>query len=375
MDMNSTNGVAVNRRKVTTTDLKDGDLIKAGATVIRVSLQETEPEASDTLVASEPPRLPMSFEHAAVDVTRSLAQPLQPPTITAPSPEAEGAVPPREPLPIPGYQIVRELGRGGMGIVYLASRKLDGELVALKTIEPAVGGTPAQIERFLREARILGQLDHSHIVSFREMGQAGDLFYFVMDYVPGSDVAALQKKIRGPLPIPRAVDLTCQMLSALEYAHEKGFVHRDIKPANMLVERKDGKDVVRVSDFGLARVYQTSPLSGLTLEGSPGGTMAFAAPEQITNFRTAKPPADQYAAAATLYKLLTNRYVFDLPSHFEQQILMILQDEPVPIRTRRPEIPEGLAAIVHRSLAKDPKDRFPGVRAMRAALAKFGRKP
>jgi serine/threonine-protein kinase len=274
---------------------------------------------------------------------------------------------------IAGYQIVRELGRGGMGVVYLALREADGAVVALKTILPANAGTKLQIERFLREARILGQLDHPHIVPFREMGRSGDMLYFAMDYVPGSDVAALQKKVGGPLPIPRAVDLTCQMLSALEYAHAKGFVHRDIKPANMLVEQKEGKDVVRVTDFGLARTYQTSPLSGLTMQGFVGGTMAFAAPEQITNFRDAKPPVDQYAAGATLYTLLTGKFVFDLPRHFEQQILMILQDEPVPIRKRRAEVPAGLAAVVHRSLAKDPKARFSHVGAVRSALASFAR--
>ena len=255
-----------------------------------------------------------------------------------------------------------------MGVVFLALRDADGALVALKAIQPAIVGTELQTERFLREARILRQLDHPHIVAFHEVGESGGLLYFAMDFVPGTDVAELQKKLRGPLPIPRAVNLACQMLSALEYAHAMGFVHRDIKPSNLLVEEDAGRDVVRVTDFGLARTYLTSPLSGLTLQGNVGGTMAFVAPEQIINFREAKPPADQYSAGATLYTLLTDRCVFDLPRQFEAQLLMILQADPVPIQTRRPEIPKGLAAVVHQSLAKDPKNRFKNVGAMRTAL-------
>lgn len=167
-DMGSTNGVAVNGRKVTSADLRDGDLIKAGQTVIRIAI---EAPGCDELPDSEAPFPSAGFEHAAVEVTLSLAQPFRPPTLAAPSPEAEAPAAPRDAPSIPGYQIVRELGRGGMGIVYLASRKLDGTLVALKTIEPAVVGTQVQTERFLREARILGQLDHPHIVPFRAMGK------------------------------------------------------------------------------------------------------------------------------------------------------------------------------------------------------------
>jgi len=274
--------------------------------------------------------------------------------------------------PLPGYLVVRELGRGAMGVVSLALREVDGVLVALKTIRPAMVATATQSERFLREARILGQLDHPHVVSFHEAGEVDGLLYFAMDYVQGSDVAELQKQHGGPLPVPRAVGLTCQLLSALEYAHTKGIVHRDIKPSNLLVEARDGRDVVRLTDFGLARTYQTSPLSGLTLQDHFGGTMAFMAPEQITSFREAKPPVDQYAAGATLYKLLTDRLVFDLPRQFEHQISMILQEDPVPIRSRRGEIPAKLAAIIHRSIAREPSDRFSDVRAMRNALMPFG---
>jgi hypothetical protein len=417
IDMSSTNGTAVNGRKVQTADLHDGDRIKAGKTVIRVSLHEPEEPPHDELVMSQAGSFAVGFEHGVLPEPAAAPEPVEPhgpvarrPVVkSAPSPppiptggDAErcrvcatslrgatfvGYAPVSsrwslcpgcramiggQEQPVPGYLIVRELGRGAMGVVWLALRDADGVLVALKTVQPAMMGTDLQTERFLREARILGELAHPNIVAFHEAGNADGLLYFAMDFVRGTDVAELQKTHGGPLPIGRAVELACQLLAALEYAHAKTFVHRDIKPSNLLVEEKGGRDVVRLTDFGLARTYQTSPLSGLTLQGHMGGTMAFVAPEQITNFREAKPPVDQYAAAATLYKLLTDRYVYDLPRTFEDQLLMILQEDPVPIRSRRGEIPAKLAAVIHRSLSRKPTDRFSDVGAMRRALMPFG---
>ena len=167
------------------------------------------------------------------------------------------------------------------------------------------------------------------------------------------------------------VSLVGQMLQALDYAHAKGVVHRDIKPANLLVESEGGRETVKLSDFGLSRVYQTSKMSGLTMKGDLSGTFAFMAPEQITDLHDARPPVDQYSAGATLYKLLTDRYVYDLPKHYTGQVQLILFNDPVPILARKPDLPEGLAAVVHRSLARDPAARFQDVREMRRALAPF----
>jgi serine/threonine-protein kinase len=163
----------------------------------------------------------------------------------------------------------------------------------------------------------------------------------------------------------------CQVLEALEYAHAKGFVHRDIKPANMLVAEAADGEVVKLADFGLARVYQASQLSGLTVVSDISGTPAFMPPEQITHYREAKPPADQYSSAATLYHLLTNQHLFDKPRHPLQQLAMILQEKPVPILERRPDLPAGLANVIHRALAREPEERFPEIRALRQALLRY----
>jgi serine/threonine-protein kinase len=262
-----------------------------------------------------------------------------------------------------------------MGVVYLALRESDGARVALKTIKPAVAVGHVALERFLREARILGELDHPNIVAFREMGEADGVLHFAMDYVQGTDLSHVQKELGGPLPIPRAVGLVSQLLQALDYAHAKSFVHRDIKPANLLVTTAGGREQAMLTDFGLARVYQASKMSGLTMKGDLGGTIAFMAPEQITELREARPPVDQYAAGATLYKLLTDRYLYDMPNKLEQQITKILLEDPVPIRSRRRDLPGPLAQVIHRSLARDPAARFPSVMEMRRALAPFAQSP
>jgi serine/threonine-protein kinase len=379
-DMGSRNGTMVNGRKVTITDLKDGDIIKAGHTTMSVRME----------VALDAPTLTRAPEPTVATVTHAPAPP--PPR---PAPEASpkhcrvcgGPPGPADPAgvpgvcracrelighqaqPVPGFHVVRELGRGGMGVVHLAVAAT-GPALALKTITPAVAGNRSQVERFLREASILQQLDHPHIVAFRAMGEAAGQLYFAMDYVRGTDGSRLVKE-QGCLPVGRAVGLVCQLLQALEYAQAKGFVHRDIKPGNLLVMAEGGRDVVKLADFGLARVYQASELSGLTLKGDMAGTIAFMAPEQITSFREAKPPVDQYAAAATLYNLLTGRMIFDLPTSMPDRILMVLQGDPVPIRTRRADVPEALAAIIHRALAREPEERYRGAREMRQALLPF----
>jgi len=398
IDMESTNGTRVNGQKVSIVDLKDGDRITAGKTVLLLSvIGEDEPAVSPTRTFLTP------ASGAAEEAARNPAPPGKQPTTadypawSRPAGNAQDgcrvcgdALPEGErkaeliplctacrgrilhhPQPVPAYQVVRELGRGGMGVVYQALRVADGRLVALKTIQPAVAPSPSVTDRFLREAQILSELDHPNIVAFHEMGETNGLLHFAMDYVAGIDAAQLLKQQRGPLAVARAVDLLCQLLQALDYAHAKGFVHRDIKPANMLLTQDGGREVVKLSDFGLARIYQTSRMSGLTQNHEGGGTAPFMAPDQINDLRGTKPSADQYSAAATLYNLLTDRFVYDFPERLHAKIMKILLEEPVPIRQRRPDLPEELAAVIHRALARDPQARFGSVREMRRALAPF----
>jgi serine/threonine-protein kinase len=279
-DMGSKNGTAVNGTRVTSIDLHDGDLIQAGTTVLRVGVQagegtEAEPEtAAPTRSLPAVGRPATSLPPTAGSRSAPLTPPLPPPTWVGDCPPGASPEKGGEETPhIPGYELLEELGRGGMGVVYKA-RAGDGSLVALKTILPAVAGSRAQVARFLREAEVLRGLNHPHIVAFRDIGESGARLYFAMDYVRGTDAARLLKE-GGSFPVGRGVALVCQLLEALDYAHARRFVHRDIKPANLLVAQQGGREVARLADFGLARVYQASKLSGLTLDGDVGGTVPF----------------------------------------------------------------------------------------------------
>jgi serine/threonine-protein kinase len=430
VDMASRNGTFVNGQPITAVDLHHGDEIRAGRTVLRVSVHADAPRADRPRKSAAkrihpPEEQTPAAPPAPTTADRLAPEPVREQSSNAPtqalSSDLGTLVPPRlgsrsrlgvaasslcrvcqqpvagtgeplapelfpaalapictscqeeirqQPQPIPAFVFVRKLGEGGMGVVSLVLRKSDGVCLALKTITPAASVGPRDLRRFLREASILKDLDHPNIVAFREMGEADGQPYFAMDYVRGTDAQRLLKS-QGPFPIGRAVGVVCQLLDALAYAHAKNYVHRDVKPGNLLLTTQEGKEVVKVTDFGLARIYQASQLSGVTLAGEVGGTIAFVAPEQITNLREARPPVDQYSAAATLYTLLTNKLIFELPRSIEKQILKILYSEIIPIQSSRPDLPDELAAIIHRGLAHDPNRRFEHVGEMRRALEPF----
>jgi serine/threonine protein kinase len=357
------NGTFVNGRKVRTADLRDKDQVRAGHTVFDVSVESPadaqssnlpDPNTPETRI--DPPGRPTVFDTPSVEKTSQENR--------------SGALETRPRFPdLPGYRIIRELGRGAMGIVYLAESG-DNMTVALKVIQPAVRTSSEATGRFMREVRVLQALSHPGVVALLDAGEANGLLYFAMEYVSGTDASALIKST-GPLPTGRAVRLMCQVLDALGYAHEQGFVHRDIKPGNLLVTQEDNSETVRVADFGLARTYQDSQLSGLTVEGAPGGTPAYMPPEQILRFRDAQPSADQYSAAATLYNLLTKEHVHGRCESVHELFAKILGSDPVPIQSHRPDLPVPLAQAIHRALAREPTARFKDVRAFRQVLLPF----
>ncbi|MCX7407612.1 MAG: serine/threonine-protein kinase [Planctomycetales bacterium] len=280
-----------------------------------------------------------------------------------------------QPQPFAGHEIIEELGRGGMGVVYRTRSTADDSLVAGQVVSPAVASSPDDLPRFVGEANIVKEPSHPHIVPFRDFGHADGQLFFVVELVPGVDGQALLRQSEGPLPVARAISIVCQLLEALSAAHRKGYVHRDVKPSNLLIEERSSQDVVWLADFGLARTYQASKLSGLTTTGNIGGTLPFMAPEQITNYRDATPAADQYSAAATLYHLLTKRHTYDFPKVVAKQLLLVLQESPKPLQQHRADLPDQLAAVIHKGLARIPTERFVGVEAFRIALLNCLRLP
>lgn len=392
IDLESRNGTRVNGQRVETAELKDGDTIKAGHTVFRVVVPPPDPDDLHT-VALPPARDPETrvlsllaawMEHAdrgeewpaerlcppdAPELLEPLRQRIE---------EQQRLYRLRQgdvtrlvgPPSVPGIELSEEIGRGGMGVVYRGVRVSDGVTVAVKTITPAPGVGAKAVERFVREASVLAGLSHPHVVRHLDSGSAGGVVFLVMELVDGPDAGSLMKT-KGPVAVPTAVRMTCQMLAGLGHAHARGFVHRDVKPANLLVGGRAGGRVVKVADFGLARAYDDCKLSGLTMQGEMGGTPAYMAPEQVTHFREVKPAADQYSAAATLYALLCGVPPIDLPKELARQIAVLVNATPVPVRDRRPEVPAKLAEVLHTALARDPADRFPDVNAFRTALLPF----
>ena len=393
-DMASTNGTFVNGRQVTEIDLHHGDSISGGDTTIAVAIEGLPADAAvrGTLLETLPPRnlglrqtlaVPMSSagdgdpRRTQAEASRSdcgsdeARRTLVEGAPLSGSDRSSGQSPTSPPAQIGRYAVVREIGRGGMGTVYLAT-DTDGSQVAVKTIAPNVPACSNDVDLFLREATILQELKHPNIVQFLEQGEQAGLLWFAMEYVAGQNAAALLREA-GPLPTPRAVSIVCQLLAALEHAHRLQFVHRDVKPENVLVTTIEGKARVKLADFGLSRVYQASTMSGLTLHGQMGGSLAYMAPEQVTSYRDVHPACDQYAAAATLYRLLTGKYIHEFPQAFHERILKILQGTPIPLRQRRPKTHPALAMAVDRALARDPDKRFASCEEFRQALLPFAR--
>jgi Tol biopolymer transport system component len=246
------------------------------------------------------------------------------------------------------FVIVRELGRGGMGIVYEAVQEPLGRRVALKVLAAAASLDAQQIERFSREARAAARLDHPGIVRVITSGEAGSLRYFAMDLVDGE---GLDRRIAaGPLPPGEALAIAAQVADALAAAHAAGLVHRDIKPSNILVDR-EGR--ARLADFGL--VHDHAAVS-ITRSASVLGTPAYMSPEQARG-EPAAPAHDLYALGAVLFAMLAGRPPFpgDHPSAVLSQLLTV----PAPrLRDVAPGVPAPLAAVVDRALDRDPRRRY-----------------
>ena len=205
----------------------------------------------------------------------------------------------------PDYEVLRELGRGGMGVVYLARNTLMGRLEVLKVVGGHLISRPEVLDRFLREIRSAARLHHPNIVAAYSAIRLGESLVLAMEYVEGLDLAKLVKAT-GPLPVAHACYFVHQAALGLQHAHEHGMVHRDIKPANLMLAREGNKAVVKVLDFGLAKVTSEGRVDGgLTREGQMLGTPDYIAPEQIRDAQSADIRADIYSLGCTFYYLLT----------------------------------------------------------------------
>jgi serine/threonine-protein kinase len=289
-----------------------------------------------------------------------------------PASPAQSACPPAESpegsaLPqVPGYEVQRVLGRGGVGVVYEARHLRLGRPVALKMLLAGSYAGPDEQARFQREAETVAGLRHANIVQVYDVGDVDGRPYFTMELVEGGNLA---EQIRGgPQPARQAAALMATLVEAVHAAHQSGIVHRDLKPANILLTR-DGTP--KVTDFGLARRLEGN--GGLTLSGTPVGTPSYMAPEQARGKKEAIGPAtDVYALGAILYELLTGRPPFRAASA-TATLQQVVADEPVPPARLNPHVPRDLATICLKCLEKDPAKRYRSAAALADDLHRFER--
>ena len=262
------------------------------------------------------------------------------------------------------YELEREIGRGGMGIVYRAKDRRLKRHVAIKILPPELAFRSEIRSRFLREAETAAQLNHPHIVPIYSVDEAEGLVYFVMACVDGEN---LGKRLhdRGPLPIPDVRRILAEVADALAYAHARGVVHRDIKPDNILLDR-DG-DRALVTDFGIARAIIEGSDARLTATGMAIGTPAFMSPEQSAGDREIDGRSDLYSLGVVAYQMLAGELPFNATST-PAMLVKHLSERPVPVDQRRPDCPSDLAMAVMRLLEKEPRDRFGGADELEAVL-------
>jgi WD40 repeat protein len=265
--------------------------------------------------------------------------------------------------PVPGYKILAELGRGGMGVVYKAQQEGLGRLVALKMILKGVHAGVAELTRFKAEAEAIARLQHPHIVQIHEVGEYAGLPYFSLEFCPGG---SLDKKLQGtPLPTSEAAALVEMLARAIHAAHEQGVIHRDLKPANVLLV---AGGTPKITDFGLAkRLDQT----GQTQTGVILGTPCYMAPEQARgDNKGVGPAADVYALGAILYECLTGRPPFRAATTMDT-VLQVLNDEPVPPTQLQPKTPRDLETICLKCLHKESGKRYTRAADLAEDLRRF----
>lgn len=296
-----------------------------------------------------------------------------------------------------GYRIQEELGSGGMGKVYKAIDEQTGKIVAIKTMLPHTAINAEKIRSFQREIEVTRQLQHKNIVKMLDHGNEQGIFFFVMEYVDGTDLADYIRTKGGRLDLNDAIPLMTEILEGLSYAHKTdveigisggikkrftGLVHRDIKPQNILIGSSNNIIIPKIADFGLSKSFESAGLTDMTVPGQIAGTPIYWPREQITHYKYLNPATDVFSIAAVFYEMLTGSWVRDgFTEMFAQcrrenrkpaisdYIRLIAKNQTVPIRRRCPDIPRKVADVIDRALSEDevPIDE----KEMRTALAKL----
>ena len=265
------------------------------------------------------------------------------------------------------YEVKEILGAGGMGVVYRAFDRELQEPVAIKTLKTeAMAGDSVALERFKQEIRLARKIAHRNVVRTYDLGEQNGMYYLTMEYVEGTSLKQLIVS-RGKLPVPVALTVGKQLSRALEVAHAEGVIHRDIKPQNVVV---DPTGFLKVMDFGIARLANPPKGKGLTEAGMSIGTPDYMSPEQLTGAEL-DPRSDLYSAGVVLFECVTGRIPYEADTTWAL-VAKHLEEEPPDPRALNPEVPQALALVILKAMAKSPAERFGTAAEMHDALARIG---
>ncbi len=266
---------------------------------------------------------------------------------------------------IPGYQIQERVGEGGMGVVYRARQVSMDRVVALKVLSEKYSANSEFIDRFIREARAAGRLNHPNVIHVHDVSKAGGRYFFSMEFIDGPSVKQLLKE-KARLPVRQSLEILTQAAKALEFAHENGIIHRDIKPDNIMLT---GEGIVKIADLGIAKSFEEGSLS----PDGPGqrkvlGTPHYMAPEQALN-KAIDRRADLYSLGATFYHMLTGKTPFT-GSTIAELLKAHVHEKLEPIQMLNPEVPEPVCFVVERMMAKVPEKRYENMTRLLEDLVK-----
>lgn len=267
------------------------------------------------------------------------------------------------------FKILERLGFGAVSNVYLCERPVTHGRVAVKVLTKLLAADPTMVQRFYREARAAGLLDHPNIVRAHDVDQAGQEHFMVMDFVDGSSIQDIVQH-SGPMDVVRSAHYIRQAALGLQYAHEKSLVHRDIKPGNLLIDRQGQ---VKILDMGLARFEEEGGM--LTQGGVVLGAPEYLAPEQAIDSHNVDTRADVYGLGGTFYFMLTGQPPYAEEKTLARKLLAKQERDPRPIAMFRADVPQELVAVIERMMARDPKRRFPTPGAVAEALAPWTATP
>ena len=292
--------------------------------------------------------------------------------------------------PLKGLEIIKDLGRGTQGAVFLARTAAHEEPLALKIMLPEMSLNVLAKKMFLREIEISKHLNHPNVVRMLDAGSYQSAIFYTMEFCGDGSVDQLMAKRGGKLPIKEAVPIVLQALEGLQFIHQveipgvqlangkvttaKGLVHRDLKPANIFLARTAvGKTIAKIADVGVGKAFGTAGLSGHTRTGSVAGSPALMPRQQVINFKFVRPEVDVWAMAASLYLMLTGYFPREFPDHLDF-FRVVLETQPIPIRERDASIPKELAEVIDLALIDNPAIHFQSAMELKQALVKALRK-